>query len=255
MAARAGARISVSLRCGRARASQIVRGERRRRGPAAPSLLVGGAARARGPAGGALRGGRVPGARRGGQRAVPALQGVVPRAHAAAQQRAVHSAVRALAPERRRRVALEPALAPYLLADGLEHWILWHHPDELAGDAALDGAAEPRSPPSSCAQSCCPNPRPATPCGCRATRSWRSRTCPCCARCRRSRTRTSSFTARAYLPRAATRSRARGARGWNVRRGSTTRLLVQGVNPEQHISPDSSAARAPHLRVKLFGMM
>ena len=40
------------------------------------------------------------------------------------------------------RVALEPALAPYLLADGLEHWILWHHPDELAGDAALDGAAE-----------------------------------------------------------------------------------------------------------------
>ena len=40
------------------------------------------------------------------------------------------------------RVALEPALAPYLLVDGLEHWILWHHPDELAGDAALDGDAE-----------------------------------------------------------------------------------------------------------------
>jgi len=25
--------------------------------------------------------------------------------------------------------ALEPSLAPYLLEEGIEHWILWHHPD------------------------------------------------------------------------------------------------------------------------------
>ena len=50
--------------------------------------------------------------------------------------------------------ALEPCLMPYLLDDGLEHWILWHHPDTpsaaagasievtLPGDVELDRERE-----------------------------------------------------------------------------------------------------------------
>ena len=38
--------------------------------------------------------------------------------------------------------ALEPALAPYLLVDGIEHWILWHHPNKTPGDTELDPASE-----------------------------------------------------------------------------------------------------------------
>jgi len=38
--------------------------------------------------------------------------------------------------------ALEPSLAPYLLNDGIEHWILWHHPDRTEGDATLDRPSE-----------------------------------------------------------------------------------------------------------------
>ena len=35
--------------------------------------------------------------------------------------------------------ALEPALAPYLLEEGIEHWILWHHPERgTPGDTNLD---------------------------------------------------------------------------------------------------------------------
>ena len=42
-------------------------------------------------------------------------------------------------------VAIEPALAPYLLEQGLEHWILWHHPNPAAGvmpDAELQPDSE-----------------------------------------------------------------------------------------------------------------
>ena len=42
-------------------------------------------------------------------------------------------------------VALEPALAPYLLKQGLAHWVLWHHPDPAAGvmpDAELHQDSE-----------------------------------------------------------------------------------------------------------------
>lgn len=38
--------------------------------------------------------------------------------------------------------ALEPSLAPYLLDDGIEHWILWHHPNKTPGDTELDPASE-----------------------------------------------------------------------------------------------------------------
>jgi hypothetical protein len=34
--------------------------------------------------------------------------------------------------------ALEPALAPYLLVDGIEHWVLWHHPRRLPGKTVLN---------------------------------------------------------------------------------------------------------------------
>ena len=40
--------------------------------------------------------------------------------------------------------ALEPSLAPYLLEDGIEHWILWHHPDPTPGDTELSRDAEAR---------------------------------------------------------------------------------------------------------------
>ena len=42
-------------------------------------------------------------------------------------------------------VALEPCLAPYLLADGLEHWILWHHPRRTPGDSELNRETEART--------------------------------------------------------------------------------------------------------------
>ena len=38
--------------------------------------------------------------------------------------------------------AVEPALAPYELTDGIEHWILWHHPSRLPGDHPLDPKEE-----------------------------------------------------------------------------------------------------------------
>lgn len=38
--------------------------------------------------------------------------------------------------------ALEPNLVPYHLAAGISHWVLWHHPDGVAGDTELDPAAE-----------------------------------------------------------------------------------------------------------------
>ena len=38
--------------------------------------------------------------------------------------------------------ALEPALAPYELTEGIEHWILWHHPAEVPGDRELDPRRE-----------------------------------------------------------------------------------------------------------------
>ena len=41
-------------------------------------------------------------------------------------------------------VALEPSLAPYLLEDGIEHWILWHHPDRTQADVELDREEEAR---------------------------------------------------------------------------------------------------------------
>ena len=44
----------------------------------------------------------------------------------------------------RRGVALEPALAPYLLEHGLEHWILWHNP-EASGGVRPDAELEPES--------------------------------------------------------------------------------------------------------------
>lgn len=34
--------------------------------------------------------------------------------------------------------ALEPALSPYLLEDGIEHWILWHDPENVHGSTELD---------------------------------------------------------------------------------------------------------------------
>ena len=34
-------------------------------------------------------------------------------------------------------VAFEPSLAPYHLNEGLEHWILWHHPRSMSGDTNL----------------------------------------------------------------------------------------------------------------------
>lgn len=34
--------------------------------------------------------------------------------------------------------ALEPSLAPYLLEEGIEHWILWHHPSKTPGDTELE---------------------------------------------------------------------------------------------------------------------
>ena len=40
--------------------------------------------------------------------------------------------------------ALEPSLAPYLLDDGIEHWILWHHPVRTPGDTELDREREVR---------------------------------------------------------------------------------------------------------------
>eukprot|EP00308_Calcidiscus_leptoporus_P013338 CAMPEP_0119390096 /NCGR_PEP_ID=MMETSP1334-20130426/111921_1 /TAXON_ID=127549 /ORGANISM="Calcidiscus leptoporus, Strain RCC1130" /LENGTH=209 /DNA_ID=CAMNT_0007412497 /DNA_START=84 /DNA_END=713 /DNA_ORIENTATION=- len=39
-------------------------------------------------------------------------------------------------------VALEPALAPYLLEHGLEHWILWHHPEAAKSDTVLQPESE-----------------------------------------------------------------------------------------------------------------
>ena len=40
--------------------------------------------------------------------------------------------------------ALEPSLAPYLLEAGIEHWILWHHPDRTPGDTELNSTSEAR---------------------------------------------------------------------------------------------------------------
>ena len=43
---------------------------------------------------------------------------------------------------RHKGIALEPSLAPYLLEDGIEHWILWHHPTHTPGSTELDRASE-----------------------------------------------------------------------------------------------------------------
>ena len=40
-----------------------------------------------------------------------------------------------------RRVALEPNLVPYCVAEDVRHWVLWTHPDDLSGDATLDATA------------------------------------------------------------------------------------------------------------------
>ena len=40
--------------------------------------------------------------------------------------------------------ALEPSLAPYLLEEGIEHWILWHHPERTKGDMELNGESDAR---------------------------------------------------------------------------------------------------------------
>ena len=44
----------------------------------------------------------------------------------------------------RNGVALEPALAPYLLERELEHWVLWHNPDvgDVSSDAELQQESE-----------------------------------------------------------------------------------------------------------------
>ena len=41
--------------------------------------------------------------------------------------------------------ALEPSLAPYLLEEGIEHWILWHHPDRTPGTTELNSESERRT--------------------------------------------------------------------------------------------------------------
>ena len=42
----------------------------------------------------------------------------------------------------REGAAIEPALAPYELTEGIEHWILWHHPSHVPGDRELDPQQE-----------------------------------------------------------------------------------------------------------------
>ncbi|KAL1510489.1 hypothetical protein AB1Y20_006794 [Prymnesium parvum] len=42
------------------------------------------------------------------------------------------------------KAAIEPALAPYELEDGIEHWILWHHPSHVPGSQELDPIEERR---------------------------------------------------------------------------------------------------------------
>lgn len=41
------------------------------------------------------------------------------------------------------RVALEPNIVPYHVAAGIEHWVLWYHPETTPGGADLDPAAFP----------------------------------------------------------------------------------------------------------------
>ena len=38
-----------------------------------------------------------------------------------------------------RRIALEPNVVPYHLQDGMEHWVLWYHPDDTAPSTNLQG--------------------------------------------------------------------------------------------------------------------
>lgn len=38
------------------------------------------------------------------------------------------------------RVSLEPNVVPYHVDTGIEHWVLWYHPDDTPGDADLDPA-------------------------------------------------------------------------------------------------------------------
>jgi hypothetical protein len=41
----------------------------------------------------------------------------------------------------RDHVSLAPNLAPYALEPGIEHWVLWHHPDAVPPTASLDAHA------------------------------------------------------------------------------------------------------------------
>jgi hypothetical protein len=43
-----------------------------------------------------------------------------------------------------RPCALEPNIVPYHVEPGVEHWVLWHHPDVTAGETELEPAEELR---------------------------------------------------------------------------------------------------------------
>ena len=40
------------------------------------------------------------------------------------------------------RVGLEPSWAPYNLASDIEHWVLWHHPNDIPGHTDLAPSSE-----------------------------------------------------------------------------------------------------------------